>query len=62
MASNTMYDTYKWTIFMSMYIGYCLIIFDRKSFSFAAPAVIKDVGLDKEDLGNQHLMVLTKLI
>ena len=34
-----------------MYIGYALFYFTRKSFTFAMPALIVDLGFDKADLG-----------
>ena len=46
-----MFHFYKWTTFVSMYVGYTLTVLNRKSFSFALPAIIQE-GLDKDDLGN----------
>jgi len=34
-----------------MYVGYTLVVFNRKSFTFAMPAIIASVGLDKDDAG-----------
>lgn len=45
-----MFHFYKWSTFVSMYIGYTVNMLSRKSFSFALPAIIQD-GLDKDDLG-----------
>ena len=42
---------YKWTIFISMYFGYTIYMLDRKCFSFAAPTIMEEEGLDKDDLG-----------
>ncbi|MBI5345551.1 MAG: MFS transporter family glucose-6-phosphate receptor UhpC, partial [Chlamydiae bacterium] len=35
----------------SMYVGYALFYFTRKSVTFAMPAMAKDLGLDKVELG-----------
>ncbi len=37
--------------FYSMYIGYAFFYFSRKSFTFAMPALIQDLGFDKSQLG-----------
>jgi OPA family sugar phosphate sensor protein UhpC-like MFS transporter len=37
--------------FYSMYIGYAMFYFSRKSFIFAMPALINDLGFDKAQLG-----------
>lgn len=37
--------------FYSMYIGYAFFYFSRKSFTFAMPAMITDLGFDKAHLG-----------
>jgi OPA family sugar phosphate sensor protein UhpC-like MFS transporter len=37
--------------FYSMYIGYAMFYFSRKSFVFAMPALINDLGFDKAQLG-----------
>jgi MFS transporter, OPA family, sugar phosphate sensor protein UhpC len=37
--------------FYSMYIGYVFYYFTRKSFTFAMPSMIEDLGLQKSDLG-----------
>lgn len=38
-------------IFYSMFIGYAFYYFSRKSFTFAMPGLIDDLGLTKGDLG-----------
>ena len=38
-------------VFYSMYIGYAFFYFTRKSFTFAMPAMIQDLGFDKAELG-----------
>lgn len=45
------YQYWRYRIFYSIYIGYSLFYFTRKSFIFAMPALITDLGLDKGDLG-----------
>ena len=45
------YKLYKWTTFVSMYAGYTLAVFNRKSFSFAMPAIMSNLDLDKDQLG-----------
>ena len=42
---------HKWSTFLVMYVGYTLTILNRKAFSFALPAIVKDLALDKDDLG-----------
>lgn len=34
-----------------MFVGYTLYYFNRKTFSFVMPAVMAEVPLDKDDLG-----------
>ena len=45
------YRYWRIRVFYSMYIGYALFYFTRKSFTFAMPALIADLGFDKADLG-----------
>ena len=45
------YKYWRIRIFYSMYIGYALFYFTRKSFTFAMPALITDLGFDKADVG-----------
>lgn len=49
--TNSRYDLLKWTTFCAMYVGYMMAVFCRKSFTFVAPALIKDEGFKHEDLG-----------
>jgi len=44
-------SVYKWLTFVSMYVGYTFIVFNRKSFTFAMPAIIASINLDKDDAG-----------
>jgi OPA family sugar phosphate sensor protein UhpC-like MFS transporter len=45
------YKYWRIRVFYSMYIGYALFYFTRKSFTFAMPALINDLGFDKADVG-----------
>ena len=45
------YRYWRIRIFYSMYIGYVFYYFSRKSFTFAMPALMQDLGLDKSELG-----------
>lgn len=45
------YQYWRVRIFYSMFIGYAFYYFTRKSFTFAMPALMQDLGLDKGDLG-----------
>lgn len=45
------YKYWRWRIFVGMYVGYVFYYFTRKSFTFAMPSMMTDLGLDKGDLG-----------
>ncbi len=45
------YKYWRWRIFYGMYVGYVFYYFTRKSFTFAMPSLMTDLGLDKGDLG-----------
>lgn len=45
------YGYWRIRILYSMFIGYALYYFTRKSFTFAMPGLIDDLGYDKSDLG-----------
>lgn len=45
------YKYWRFRIFYGMYIGYAFYYFTRKSFTFAMPAMIANLGFDKGDLG-----------
>jgi len=45
------YRYWRIRVFYSMYIGYALFYFTRKSFVFAMPALITELGFDKSQLG-----------
>ena len=45
------YKYWRFRTFYGMYIGYAFYYFSRKSYTFAAPALVQDLGLDKTELG-----------
>lgn len=45
------YKYWRLRVFIGMYVGYIFYYFSRKSFTFAMPALMKDLGFDKSDLG-----------
>jgi len=45
------YQYWRVRIFYSMFVGYALFYLTRKSFTFAMPALIVDLGFDKAELG-----------
>ena len=45
------YRYWRFRIFYGMYIGYAFYYFTRKSFTFAMPVLINDLGFDKSQLG-----------
>lgn len=45
------YKYWRLRIFYGMFIGYIFYYFTRKSFTFAMPALMADLGFDKTDLG-----------
>jgi len=48
---KTDYQYWRLRIFYSMFIGYAFYYFTRKSFTFAMPSLMLDLGLDKSELG-----------
>jgi MFS transporter, OPA family, solute carrier family 37 (glycerol-6-phosphate transporter), member 4 len=50
-VSTGAYNICKWMTFWSMYVGYTLAVFNRKCFSFAMPAIMQSLHLDKDQLG-----------
>lgn len=52
------YGYYRAAIFLCMFTGYALYFFNRKTFSFVMPAVMEEIELDKDDLG--ELIVLMR--
>lgn len=45
------YKYWRWRVFYGMYVGYIFYYFTRKSFTFAMPALMQDLGLQISDLG-----------
>ncbi|BAX53318.1 Regulatory protein UhpC [Photobacterium damselae subsp. piscicida] len=45
------YHYWRIHIMVSMYIGYAGFYFSRKTFNYAMPAMMADLGLDKADIG-----------
>ncbi len=50
-AVKKQYSYWRWRIFYGMYAGYIFYYFTRKSFTFAMPSLMKDLGFTKSDLG-----------
>ncbi|MBB1272199.1 MFS transporter [Psychromonas sp. SR45-3] len=48
---DALYKYWRFHIMFTMYIGYAMFYFTRKSFNYAMPAMIIDLGLDKADIG-----------
>ncbi|AGH80930.1 regulatory protein UhpC [Psychromonas sp. CNPT3] len=47
-------ETYRYWrlhLMLTMYVGYAMFYLTRKSFNYAMPAMIADLGLDKTDIG-----------
>jgi MFS transporter, OPA family, sugar phosphate sensor protein UhpC len=42
---------WRFRVFYGMYIGYIFYYFSRKSFTFAMPSLMQDLGFDKSQLG-----------
>lgn len=45
------YAYWRWRTFYTMYMGYAFFYLSRKSFTFAMPLMIKNLGFTKADLG-----------
>src|SRR3990170_8816744 len=45
------YKYWRLRIFYGMYVGYIFYYFTRKSFTFAMPVLMQDLGLQISDLG-----------
>lgn len=45
------YKYWRFRIFYSMYVGYAFFYFTRKSFTFAMPSLITELGMTKTELG-----------
>ena len=48
---NKLYHYWRLRILYSMFVGYALYYFIRKSFTFAMPGLIQELGFDKSELG-----------
>lgn len=48
---NKDYSYWRFRVLYSMFIGYTFYYFTRKSFTFAMPGLIADLGFDKSQLG-----------
>lgn len=48
---KTLYHYWRIRILYSMFIGYAFYYFTRKSFTFAMPGIIAELGFDKSQLG-----------
>jgi len=48
---KTDYKYWRYRIFYSMLFGYAFYYFARRSFTFAMPGIIEDLGFDKSQLG-----------
>ncbi len=45
------YSYWRWRVFYSMFIGYAFYYFTRKSFTFAMPSLVAELGYDKAQVG-----------
>lgn len=45
------YAYWRWRTFYTMYMGYAFFYLSRKSFTFAMPLMIQNLGFTKADLG-----------
>jgi OPA family sugar phosphate sensor protein UhpC-like MFS transporter len=45
------YKYWRWRVFYTIYVGYALYYFTRKSFSYLMPQISKELGFDKAALG-----------
>lgn len=48
---KTLYKYWRIRILYSMFVGYALYYFTRKSFTFAMPGLIENLGFEKSELG-----------
>ena len=46
-----LYQTIRWTVYGSLFVGYSSYYFCRKSYTFAIPALIGELNLKKNELG-----------
>ena len=45
------YNYWRWRVFYSIYVGYAICYFTRKSFIFSIPSISIDLNMDKASLG-----------
>ena len=45
------YQIIRWSVYISLFLGYSSYYFSRKSYTFAIPALIRDLNLKKNELG-----------
>lgn len=45
------YQRIRWTVYISLFLGYSSYYFSRKSYTFAIPALLRDLKLKKNELG-----------
>jgi len=50
-AVKASYKYWRFRIFYGMYIGYVFYYFTRKSFTFAMPSLMQELGFEKSDMG-----------
>lgn len=48
---DQLYRYWRIHLMLAMYVGYAGFYFTRKSFNYAVPALITDLGIDKSDIG-----------
>jgi len=48
---NATYQYWRLHLMLSMYLGYGMFYFTRKSLNFAMPALLSDLGLAHSDIG-----------
>lgn len=48
---DALYRYWRWRTFYSMFVGYAFFYLTRKSFTFAMPGMIAELGYDKASLG-----------
>ena len=46
-----LYQRIRWTVYGSLFFGYSSYYFCRKSYTFAIPALIRELNLEKNELG-----------
>ncbi|KAK6191785.1 hypothetical protein SNE40_003380 [Patella caerulea] len=44
-------DKQQWAVFICLYLSYFILVYTRKSFSYASPVIMKEENLEKNQLG-----------